>query len=131
MKTSHVLVAVLVLLCLALGAWSLFLLNKISHREESAHYYETSEWSQGTSGVQFNQTDEKMDSLVYIPGRNKVCWFHGRIVADVQPNGTFLLKWPNGGRMTGVVRPLDKHIELVGFPGTSEDGVVEKMILSD
>lgn len=126
-------IIVILVLCACLVfaiTWGFFLFKKLGSKEDSVHYYETYEWRNGENGIQYAQADEKMDSLVYIPNRNKVCWFHGRTVADVQPNGTFVLKWSNGGRMSGSIKPLDQKIELVGIPGTSEDGVTEKMALA-
>ena len=70
-----------------------------------------------------------MDSLIYISEKNQVCWFHGRVLTDVEKNGTFVLKFANGGRLNGSVREGDSKIELVGHPGTSESGVIETMIL--
>jgi len=131
MKATTLLICVLVILCVASAAWSWFLYKKLGQKETTAHYYETNEWCRHKEGVQFSQTDQDMDSLIYLPIRKQVCWFHGRVMADVQDNGTFVLKWPNGGRLSGVVNPLDKNIELVGLPGTAEDGVTEMMILSE
>ena len=109
----------------------LAVVQKLIATEAHAHYYETSEWCQHDQGLRYARSDESMDSLVYLPNRNMVCWFGSRKVAHVQPNGTFTLKWDNGGRLAGVIRPLDSQIELVGLPGTSEDGVTEIMVRHD
>jgi len=123
-------VILLLILCACLGAWSWFLYKKLGSKETGAHYYETSEWCQHEKGLHYAQDDENMDSLVYLPNRGIVCWFDQRNVAKVQDNGTFILKWPNGGQMAGTIHPLDEQIELVGLPGTSEDGITETMLLS-
>jgi hypothetical protein len=125
-----VIMIILIILCVGISAWAWFLYQKLGTQETKAHYYETSEWCQHKKGLHYARDDDRMDSLVYLPDRNIVCWFNTRRVAPVQQNGTFTLKWPNGGRMSGVIRPLDNQIELVGLPGTSEDGVTETMILS-
>jgi hypothetical protein len=126
----YIILIILLLVCIGLAAWSWFLYKRLGNKESICHYYETSEWCKNTTGMHYSQDDENMDSLVYIPNRNIVCWFNGRRIAHVQPNGTFVMKWNNGGRMAGTIHPLDEQIELIGLPGTVEDGVTETIIKS-
>ena len=120
-------------------AWAIFISiyawkirKRVLLQEKKAKfYYETNEWFNGKDGVRYANNDEEMDSLLYLPEESKVFWFKGRKCADVQPNGSFMLKFPNGGRLNGMVHHGDKHIELVGLMGTAEDGVTENMILKE
>ena len=130
MGAAAAIIVVLVCLCAWFAVWCWLLNQRIENQDRATYYYETTEWAKHDEGVRFSMDDETMDSLVYLPGRKIVCWFNKRNVAHVQNNGTFVLKWPDGGRMVGTVHPMDDQIELVGLPGTSEDGVTETLVRS-
>jgi hypothetical protein len=93
-------------------------------------YFETNDWFDGKKGVRYAQSDENMDSLVYLPNKKQVCWFHGRRLSEVDANGSFTIKFANGGRLSGTVRPNSTKIELIGVAGTLEEGVIESLVLN-
>lgn len=134
----------LLFICIGLGIYIGVLTHKMNtHNNDSnnnnnldvkqnppnAYYYETSEWSNGNKGVQYSKDDTEKDSLVYIPERNTVVWFHQRRLAHVMPTGDFHITWRNGGKVIGSIVNEGQHsIILKGIPGTSEEGITETML---
>lgn len=113
--------------CASFFCWFFFKRTK-----KPVYYYETSEWNRnGKEGVHYSKADTQMDSLVYLPKEKQICWFKARVMANVESNGSFALKFPNGGRLNGFIREGDPKIELVGLAGTSEEGVTETLLLHE
>ena len=111
-------------------AWRLHKKSLVDQRSRP-HYYETCEWTNNINGVKYAQNDEDMDSVLFLPSKNSIFWMKGRKVSEVQPNGTFTIKFANGGRLNGCVHAGDKKLELVGLSGTPEEGITETMILNE
>ena len=110
-------IVILLLICIVLIGWSLFLYRRLTIVEDLAEsrvarYYETAQWQNGKEGIHYAQNDETMGSLLYLPKRKIVCWFSGRKIAHVKNNGDFAIRLAHGAEIKGNVRD-DNDLELV------------------